>query len=159
LTKWRRWKNLSNKKDKITTMSAGIEEGVKIAAGASFEGPIGEGETNVGKAIIPTLQGISKAVQKELDKEKPDNVLLDSYSKLYSSLATVMGLYRTSKFSFSLTKAELMIIGVWFIGSIITAGFTIIAGLHAADVATVIASWTAVLLGLIGVSALSSAKK
>jgi hypothetical protein len=116
-----------------------------------------------GGAIIPDfspiLQDISNAVKKELVKHSPNKGLLDSYSKLYSSLAAIMGLSSTTKSSFSLTKSEFIIIAVWFVLSTVAAGLAIIAGLHGADVATVIASWTAVLLGLIGVSALSSAKK
>jgi hypothetical protein len=113
-----------------------------------------------GQAIKPVIQKISEVVQKELDKASPDKALLDNYSKLYSSLAAIAATYRTSTTSFSLTRPEWTIIGTWFVGLIVTALLVVGAfGLKGADVATVIASWTAVLLGLIGVSALSSAKK
>lgn len=144
---------MSKKEDKTKTLSATPEE---VRAGSVVEKPIGE---LAAMQVISTVQGISKAVQTELGKANPNKELLDSYSKLYSSLATIMGLYRATRFSFSLTMSEFMIIVVWFIGSTVAAWLAIIAGLRGSDVATVIASWTAVLLGLIGVAALSSAKK
>jgi hypothetical protein len=112
-----------------------------------------------GLAIKPVIQKTGDAVQKELDKASPSSTLLDSYSKLYTSLGAIAATYSTSTTSFSLKRSEWAIIGVWFVGLIVTALLAVKAfGLTGADVATVIASWTAVLLGLIGVSALSSAK-
>lgn len=78
----------------------------------------------------PILKDIGDAVHKELVKDSPSNVLLESYSKLYTSLAAVMGLYSTSETSFSLKRTEWIIIGVWFVGLIATAGLAILlAGL------------------------------
>lgn len=111
------------------------------------------------QAIKPVIQKVGDAVQKELVKDSPNKDLLDTYSKLYTSLAAVGTTYSTSTTSFSLKGSEWTIILVWFVGLIVTALLAVKAfGLTSADVATVVASWTAILLGLIGVSALSSSK-
>ena len=126
---------------------------VDVAAKAAHE------DVEPAETIKSVIQRINDAVKKELDKGSPDKVRLDNYSKLYSSLAAIAATYRTSTTSFSLTRPEWTIIGTWFVGLIVTALLVVAFGLKGADVATVIASWTAVLLGLLGVSALSSAKK
>jgi hypothetical protein len=96
------------------------------------EGAIIDAEAMVGKPIITALRDVSMAVHQELAKpaKDQDKDLLENYSKLYTSLAAVMGLYRTSKFSFSLTGHEFLITVVWFIGAIITAGFVRRRSIH-----------------------------
>jgi hypothetical protein len=114
------------------------------------------------ESALAVLSAIHEFVKNELQKkdpQKPDKELLNACSALYRSIARVLKLYRGARISFSLSLAEFGIIVIWFAGATAAAWLGIsVWGLGPSDVANILLYWTAVLLGLMGISALSSLK-
>jgi hypothetical protein len=113
-------------------------------------------------SALAVLSAIHQFVRNELQKkdpQKPDKELLDACSDLYESIGRVLKLYRGAHISFSLSPAELGIIIIWFTGATAAAWLGIsVWGLGQSNIANILLYWTAVLLGLMGISALSGLK-
>jgi hypothetical protein len=119
------------------------------------------------ESALSVLRMIDNVVMNELvlrrDARKlgrPDKELLNSCSTVYNSVVSLLGLYRGTRVSFSLTLAEFTIIVIWFAGATVAAWLGIsFWSLRGSDIANLVLYWTAVLLGLMGISALSSLRK
>jgi len=102
---------------------------------------------------------VDSALKKELAKEEPDKDLLNCYSSIYTSIAKV---HTVRRISFGFSRSELAVMMIWFVGFLgatVAAKFAAVVWAIWIDVAALVMYWTALLLALLGVSALSDLKK